>query len=303
MAVLINGLRPPRAGARVLPGGPGRRDRGGARTATTGSGDRPPRRADGRALGARRRGPRGARADNGAGSGRRTCSAAIQARQRGRARSPRPRSALTRRAPPAGGSSTATPPATELLIEVRRASPRDPRRAELPPPLAEPRLDFRVDAATALVLRGQAGEYIQVIDVQGTPVLGLPRVPRRASSRAGLERGLDATVTRTLMGSAYPQPGPVRQVLRPRHGPARGGRPRHRRPPRHVRARLPGQVLRGPRLPRPHQLHRQLQRRARAVRDRAAQGLGGAQLLLQHRVRLATCSWSSTSRGRVPATT
>ena len=61
-------------------------------------------------------------------------------------------------------------------------------------------------------------------------------------------------------------PGPLRQVLRPRHGPAGRGRPGHGRPPRHVRAGLPGQVLRGHRLSRPHQLHRQLQRCADPVR-------------------------------------
>ena len=38
---------------------------------------------------------------------------------------------------------------------------------ELPPPLAEPRLDFRVDLASALAYEVRAGEYIQVIDVQG----------------------------------------------------------------------------------------------------------------------------------------
>ena len=37
-------------------------------------------------------------------------------------------------------------------------------------------------------------------------MLGLPRVPP-AEAGVGLERGLDATTTRTLMGQAYPQPG------------------------------------------------------------------------------------------------
>src|ERR1700733_13283397 len=40
-------------------------------------------------------------------------------------------------------------PASELLIEVRRATPQTHDETELPPPLAEPRLDFRVDKATA----------------------------------------------------------------------------------------------------------------------------------------------------------
>ena len=38
-------------------------------------------------------------------------------------------------------------------------------------------------------------------------MLGLPRLQRAASWQRGVERGLDATTTRTLMGNAYPQPG------------------------------------------------------------------------------------------------
>ena len=47
-------------------------------------------------------------------------------------------------------------PASALVVELRARS-RSPREeAELPEPLAEPRLDFRVDKATALLLRGPA---------------------------------------------------------------------------------------------------------------------------------------------------
>ena len=58
-------------------------------------------------------------------------------------------------------------PASELLIEVRRAAPKTQAQNELPPPLAEPRLDFRVDRASALSYEVKQGEYIQVIDVEG----------------------------------------------------------------------------------------------------------------------------------------
>src|SRR5436305_4283427 len=40
-------------------------------------------------------------------------------------------------------------PGTELLIEIQRATPRRREEIELPAPLAEPRLDFRINAATA----------------------------------------------------------------------------------------------------------------------------------------------------------
>lgn len=97
-------------------------------------------------------------------------------------------------------------PASELLIEVHRANPQTREQPELPPPLAEPRLDFRIDAATAGSYEVRAGEYIQVIDVQGRQCSDFLAF-HAAKLQNGLERGLDATVTRTLMGQAYPTPG------------------------------------------------------------------------------------------------
>src|SRR5436305_2816876 len=97
-------------------------------------------------------------------------------------------------------------PPSELLIEIRRAAPRPRDEVELPAPLAEPRLDFRIDAATARSYEVKAGEFIQILDVKGkqcSDVLAF----RSDKLAAGIERGLDATVTRTLMGNAYPQPG------------------------------------------------------------------------------------------------
>ena len=89
---------------------------------------------------------------------------------------------------------------------MRRATPRSYEQQELPPPLAEPRLDFRVDAATALAYEVRAGEFIQVIDVEGKQCSDFLAFHRR-KLESGLERGLDATTTRSLMGQAYPQPG------------------------------------------------------------------------------------------------
>ncbi|MBV9918604.1 MAG: aminomethyltransferase family protein [Solirubrobacterales bacterium] len=103
-------------------------------------------------------------------------------------------------------------PATELWIEVRRAVPRRREELELPPPLAEPRLDFRVDAATAQSYEVREGEYIQVIDVKGRQCSDFLAFNRQ-KLESGSERGLDATVTRTLMGNAYPQPGLYRKFF------------------------------------------------------------------------------------------
>ncbi|HWD86221.1 MAG TPA: DUF1989 domain-containing protein [Solirubrobacteraceae bacterium] len=97
-------------------------------------------------------------------------------------------------------------PATELLIEIRRANPQRRDAYELPPPLAEPRLDLHIDAATARSYEVKQGEYIQVIDVQGRQCSDFLAFHSHRLQQ-GLERGLDATVTRTLMGNAYPQPG------------------------------------------------------------------------------------------------
>jgi aminomethyltransferase len=109
-------------------------------------------------------------------------------------------------AAPAGRIVDGAPPPSELLVEVRLTIPRAYEQDELPPALAEPRLDFRVDAATALAYEVRAGEYIQIIDVEGKQCSDFLAFHRR-KLESGLERGLDATTTRTLMGQAYPQPG------------------------------------------------------------------------------------------------
>jgi aminomethyltransferase len=109
-------------------------------------------------------------------------------------------------AAPAGRIVDGAPPPSDLLVEVRRAQPRSYDQLELPPPLAEPRLDVRVDKATALAYEVRAGEYIQVIDVEGKQCSDFLAFHRQ-KLESGLERGLDATTTRSLMGQAYPQPG------------------------------------------------------------------------------------------------
>ncbi len=101
-------------------------------------------------------------------------------------------------------------PATELALEVRRVAPRREVDVELPPLLAEPRLDFRIDPASAQSYEVREGEYIQIIDVRGKQCSDFLAF-HRAKLESGVERGLDATVTRTLMGNAYPQPGLYRK--------------------------------------------------------------------------------------------
>ncbi|MGH2595139.1 MAG: DUF1989 domain-containing protein, partial [Actinomycetota bacterium] len=107
---------------------------------------------------------------------------------------------------PAGRIVDGAPPPSDLIVEVRRSVPRTHEEIELPPPLAEPRVDLRVDRSTASSYEVKAGEFIQIIDVEGRQCSDFLAF-HRGKLEDGLERGLDATVTRTLMGKAYPTPG------------------------------------------------------------------------------------------------
>ena len=107
---------------------------------------------------------------------------------------------------PGGRLVDGDPPSSALVIEIKRHAPRKPADLPLPEPLAEPRLDLRVDRASALAYEVKEGEYIQIIDVQGRQCSDFLAFHRAKLDR-GLERGMDGVTTRTLMGSAYPQPG------------------------------------------------------------------------------------------------
>ena len=98
-----------------------------------------------------------------------------------------------------------TPP-TDILVFLHRSKIQPAGAARLPAPLAEPRLDVRINIASADVYEVKAGEYIQIIDVEGRQCSDFLAFDRRQLD-AGKLRGLDATTTRTLMGSAYPGPG------------------------------------------------------------------------------------------------
>jgi aminomethyltransferase len=109
-------------------------------------------------------------------------------------------------AAPAGRIIDGAPPPSDLMVEVRRTTARTHDEMELPAPLAAPRLDFRIDRSTALSYEVKEGEFIQVIDVEGRQCSDFLAFHRRKLDD-GIERGLDSTVTRTLMGNAFPTPG------------------------------------------------------------------------------------------------
>jgi len=109
-------------------------------------------------------------------------------------------------AAPNGRVFEGEPPAAALVVEIKRATARPGVELELPEPLAEPRLDFRVDMASALAYEVREGEYIQIIDVRGKQCSDFLAFHAEKLQR-GDERGIDGVTTRTLMGAAVPEPG------------------------------------------------------------------------------------------------
>ncbi len=97
-------------------------------------------------------------------------------------------------------------PPTNLIAWVNRSDPSLSVSRPPPDPLADPRQDFTVDAATAVHYEVRAGQYIQIVDIQGRQCSDFQCFDLAGLDR-GIERCLDATVTRTLMGVAYPGPG------------------------------------------------------------------------------------------------
>ncbi len=97
-------------------------------------------------------------------------------------------------------------PPTEIELQIVRAKPLDEREPVLPEPLADPKLDFKVDRRTAIAYEVKAGEFIQIIDVQGQQCSDFQSFTM-AGLDQGIERCLDITTTRTLMAQGYPGPG------------------------------------------------------------------------------------------------
>lgn len=95
---------------------------------------------------------------------------------------------------------------SDALVFIRRARPASPSQPRLPEPLAEPRLDLRINIASAISFEVHDGEYIQIIDLAGRQCSDFIAFQRRALDK-GKVLGLDATTTRTMTGLAYPAPG------------------------------------------------------------------------------------------------
>lgn len=99
-------------------------------------------------------------------------------------------------------------PPTDLTVFIERATPLRSGTTghDLPEPLEDPVDEVPVPPASARAYEVKAGEWIQVIDVQGRQCSDFQAFSKAALER-GVERCLDVTTTRALMGHRYPQPG------------------------------------------------------------------------------------------------
>ena len=97
--------------------------------------------------------------------------------------------------------------ATELAVYIRRADPGPEKPGHIHhDPLADPLQDINIQPGDAKAYEVKAGEFIQILDVQGRECSDFQALSLRALDR-GLERVIDPTTTRTLMGALYPAPG------------------------------------------------------------------------------------------------
>lgn len=95
---------------------------------------------------------------------------------------------------------------TPITAFIKRAQVKTNQRFRLPDPLADPVLDLRVHTQTAESFFVKAGDYIQIMDVDGRQCTDFECFSARKLDK-GIEHALDVTTTRTLMGHAYPMPG------------------------------------------------------------------------------------------------
>lgn len=96
--------------------------------------------------------------------------------------------------------------ASPLTLLIDRASPRGKTGFTLPDPLADPILDLRVASASAEAYLVHAGEYIQILDVDGRQCTDFQCFDARKLDR-GIQHPLDVTTTRTILGHSYAMPG------------------------------------------------------------------------------------------------
>ncbi len=96
---------------------------------------------------------------------------------------------------------------TDLILYIRRSDPGLAKDAlGAPDPLADPLADFNIQPGNATAYEVKKGEFIQIVDVKGRECSDFQAFSLRSLDK-GLEREIDPTTTRSLMGSLYPSPG------------------------------------------------------------------------------------------------
>ena len=94
---------------------------------------------------------------------------------------------------------------TEILINVLRKNPTNPSD-RLPEPLAKALKEIRVKDSSAVAYKVKAGQYIQIIDVEGQQCSDFQAFLVEDLNN-NEELCLDPTVTRSQMLASYPAPG------------------------------------------------------------------------------------------------
>ena len=96
---------------------------------------------------------------------------------------------------------------TDIIVFVHRhSSSGQTGLIKLPDPLADTNHEMLIKARTAYTYTVKAGEYIQIMDVEGRECSDFQCFDAEKLDK-GLERTLDATNTRYVIGAAYPAPG------------------------------------------------------------------------------------------------
>ncbi len=96
---------------------------------------------------------------------------------------------------------------TDVIVFIERATVRSTAdKLQAPAPLADPLLDENIQPGNAVAFEVKAGQFVQILDVQGRECSDFQALSARALDK-GLERDIDPTTTRSLGGSLYPAPG------------------------------------------------------------------------------------------------
>jgi len=110
-------------------------------------------------------------------------------------------------------------PPTDVVMFIERATARKPGETLQPPaPLADTLLDENIAPGNAYSFEVKAGQYIQILDVQGRECSDFQAFSARALDK-GLERDIDPTTTRSLSGLLYPAPGIYSKYFSSDHEP------------------------------------------------------------------------------------